>query len=32
MPMDPHELAKSICAAWNDYFRDLIANKNEKIE
>mgnify|MGYP001200593406 FL=1 len=29
MPIDPHELAKTICADWNDYFRDLIANKDE---
>jgi len=29
MPTDPHELAKTICADWNDYFRDLIANKDE---
>lgn len=29
MSMDPHELAKLICADWDDYFRDLIANKDE---
>ena len=27
--MDPYELAKSICADWDDYFRDLIAKKDE---